>query len=189
MSRDQDDSLRRFNLADVMILVAGPAFGFALARVVLDQIPKNLYRPALSPALRWLGFVREDRTTWVLAASWVLSGLGAAVVATEIRRQSSHRRRRRYRRQGLVVCMAALIALEFGVGLVCVDGLAQGDWNHARSLLLLMQSSPQLIAPAVLVAWFFATWNGVRAHRDWSDRLGRVVGALWLALALALAVV
>jgi hypothetical protein len=176
---------RRFTILDAMVLVAATAVGLTLARPLAGEpFPLHHLKEGLLP---WLApMTRQVILCWSLVVMWTPALL---LLGWKGPRPS---RRRRLTTPGFAACVVATIMLGLEVA------YAASHWAIRRR----MASSPQpneylallrslkheeFIAPSIgfaVAAWWttMALSGRWRPARDWLDRAGRVVGALWIAL-------
>lgn len=162
---------RRFTLLDVMILTAATGVGFALMRLCWPRSGN------MSPhAVREWG----NATLGVGLIAWTLAFLPIRLI----------RPRRRLDRlmcqPGLVACCAALFVIVAGVGGRLLAEIGTQILGRHRSLSEFLHSFWYVydlpVGPAVAAAWLALVLSGRwRPERGWIDRLGRGLGALWIA--------
>jgi hypothetical protein len=164
-------SPRRFGIIDCMGIVAAAAVAVALSRYHLERIPF-----ATTPGV---AIVRVTRSV-ALSLSWMVVALSSV---------GPRPARRRPRPAGVAACIGVLIA----------TGIVFFFWFHAVILSLstsgwadlpwefIPQQIVDPIPPAIAVG---SVWTVLALDRRWRpeswwlDRLGRIVGAYWLADAL-----
>jgi hypothetical protein len=187
MTMQTGDS-RRFGIADGLILIAGVAAGLGFLRALT---------PDIKPQMIWDAFVRPKGGWSLWYAFALITELGvslgipflAAWTPTSLIVQLTKPRaswRRLCRQPGFVACLIAttVIALTVAASLTSV-------W---LSIWVATSSSPDRFLRAYLlggilagsgVLWSWATMRllGVcRPRPTWTDRLGRLTGAAWVAL-------
>jgi hypothetical protein len=179
---------RRFTLADAMALVAAVALGLALSRVWTRLAEERLmsYSRLLADTgpLLWL-----TPFTFRAVQYWpVVAALSPTLLALRTRRPRPGRHRL-FAPPGAIACAAATIAIALESLLNALAIL----WNSFYSvasinvLNLTMATvgalSSTTVGIAVAAAWGATALAGRwRPERTWIDRVGRVVGFLWLAL-------
>ncbi len=175
------DEHRQFTLIDAMMIIAATATGLALDRAVwLDT--------ALWSEIRfWDGSVPRDFRSLVhigvLLSVLPAAMLTVAALALHLR-QPRDRWRRVCRRPGMAACLAATSPLVIGMALVGCARLGKSDFT---ANLLLGYGLPLMAGGAVAAEWSLLVLNGRwRPSPSWLDRLGRLVGLLWLVSIAAL---
>ena len=167
-----DSSHRRaFSLSAAMALVAATAVGIAWARAYASTERRLLVGYAQFPTpiatAAWLG-------KWppFLLAPWT-----AAVLAL-----GSGRNRPRASSPGLAACGVATATLA-AEGLVILGVAAAA---RAPMWWAFFHARPAWPGPAVAGCWIALALGGRwRPEPAWDDRLGRALGAAWIAVALA----
>ncbi|MFO0950854.1 MAG: hypothetical protein U0835_06800 [Isosphaeraceae bacterium] len=166
---------RGFTLQELSVLVAATALGLGLTRSVMEGFPGT-------------GFVRGFRPLiatqrWVALATCPLIPLTvAALVLTNLREPPP--RRRLARKPGFVATAVATLAglLYFIFALLQVALMPPGLYG-GRYLAVIVQGAHVYTGAAVLGAWTSMLLRGSwRPEASALDRLGRVVGASWVAL-------
>ncbi len=173
---------RRFVLIDGMILVAATAVGFALLRVYQGSIAVDMDKSLLWQHHYWGRVDAAQPLLW----SWTM-----AAVVLRLRRPRPEIRRL-LRQPGAVACwVGALITVGMGALTLAVDVIVHRIAGVDRELNRpaikdFFLFSPWVIGAAVASAWMIL-WldRRWRAEPSWVDRLGRVLGVLWIALAVA----
>jgi hypothetical protein len=191
---------QRFRLFDAMVLVAATAVGLSLARY--SQMRYFAWEPAPIPdRVIYYGLILITR--WFYGVLPVVYGLCAAVVATGLR--STRPRREEFTlRPGLAACTAALVALLAAL-IIRLLSYALGRpgvvWSKHPTDVLLATSYGYLWSPeaidsmfmeagvgsisAVIAVWSLQRLCGLwQPVPEWPDRLGRVLGSLFLVWAL-----
>lgn len=165
-----------------MILVAASAIGFSLLRLYQSSVADGMNKSLLWQHHYWS---RVD------AAQPLLWSMTMAAVVLRLR----HPRpalRRLARQPGAVACwVGALLTLGLGVLTVAIEVIVHDIAGIDReldrpSIEDFFLFSPWAIGAAVASAWmtlgFGHRW---RAEPHWIDRLGRILGVAWIALAVA----
>jgi hypothetical protein len=215
---EEPEPVRRFTVADALLLVGVAAVGFALVRQWPNPrwalYPMQLaFYPPQGPSLS-----RQIHRAVSLGGSWTIPFaliLTPALLAARFRRPRPSFDRVA-RQPGTVACAAALIAMilrfsQQAVGSI-VDYLTYASspvrlpsppfqrltipprFSLGRILQdIVLEGFPLLVAPvvgvAVLVAWLVLLANRRwQPERDWVDRCGRVLGSYWIGLAIFTAV-
>jgi len=147
-----------------MILVGASAAGSALARTILNDA---LVMP------RTPMWVARPITYFLLA--WTL-----AFIPLRLRRPRPPLRRL-MGQPGMAACCAVAIVTAIDATSWTIYGM-QIDPQHAREMLArYWRGASQHPGPAVAVTWLgLALSRRWRPEPGWIDRLGRVVGVLWL---------
>ncbi len=182
---------RRFRLSDAMILLAATALGYGIIEGVVRAVGGFLSWSALYAALtaprrhqpRAATLSRLALLTLPLVVTWTLALI-------EIRLLRPRPRFRRLTRQpGMMAACAAGAVIVF-VGLVSFAFVMVLRWeSHAdyfRAVFfvggLTVPFVPILCGLAVLVSWLtLLASRRWRAEPSWVDRLGRALGAVWIA--------
>jgi hypothetical protein len=182
---------RRFRLLDAMILVAATAVGLWLL-ILFDGAFTFRWKDLYEEVTEGLRQFPEEGILPVVRAVG-MAGLGATLLATPLlgfwtqvllplRLIGPRPRRLRLARQpGFIATFAAGVALVI-VG-VAYGALSVGaDFSHTMSEAYLVSVfAPGFIGLAVLVSWLTLLVGGRwRAEPSWIDRLGRVMGAVWI---------
>jgi hypothetical protein len=172
---------RRFAVVDGMILVAASAVGFALAglwgRELTTQLP-TFFLGATSTAAR------------SRFAGGAMAALVPATFAWLVLRRRPPRLhlRRMSRRPGSVACGVAASMLVAHAACLPLSMRTMGGLTSP--FLVAAWYWPESIAAGVLASWALLLVTGRwQAGTDWVDRFGMLIGACWIALPLALAVV
>ncbi len=163
---------RRFTFADLMVLVAATGAGLGLFRPYLASFAGPSFQHS-HPSLRT---IETTYGAWsCVAACWMVALL-------PLQYRGPHPRRGRLaRRPGHVACFVASIALVVGT-------LHQLVRFAFRALTLTPFSFYQLwitvsgnVASAIAGAWLILALSGRwRSDPGWIDRLGRLLGCLWI---------
>jgi hypothetical protein len=176
---------RCFTLLDAMVLVAATAVGLTLARPLSDEpFPLHHLKEGLLPGLAPL--TRHVILGWSLVVTWTLALLVMGWGRSRLLK------RRRFATPGFAACVVAvsMLGLEvaFAASYWAIRGW-MGPSPRVNDYLALLRSLKHgaFIAPSIgfaVAAWWMtmALSSRWRPARDWLDRSGRVVGALWIAL-------
>lgn len=188
---------RRFRVLDAMILVAATAVGCALVNGISaisngESSWQNIYKEVTdllqgqAPA-GWLftamGIAAEFT---VFLVSPIVAMWGVALIP--IRLTGPRPRWRRLARQpGLTAACAATLAASL-IGSYFLSKLLVPS-NQYLGVGWTLVIAQDLIGMAVLAAWMTLILGGRwRAEPSWIDRLGRLIGAFWILLGLAVMV-
>ena len=185
----------RFRLVDAMVLIAAMAVGLTLVRY--SQMRYFAWEPPVPDRVIYHTLIMISMA--VYGALPILYGLCTAVVATGLR--STRPRREEFTlRPGLAACTAALVALLTAL-IVRLLSYAVGNpgvlWSRQPVDLLFATAYAYLLSPhaldsllmeagvgsisAVLAVWAIQHLCGLwHAVPEWPDRLGRVLGWLFL---------
>jgi hypothetical protein len=169
--------IRRFTIADVMILVAAAAVGTLVLRSYLPGLSRQLgLIPTFAPdpwGLWWAHLWLHGPGS-CLVVPWM-----AAVIALRLRRP----RPRLIRFQpGFVACLAGMASLVPGVVWFATirhrPGFQRADgFEQAWAIMT------QWTDTAVLGAWIALLWTRKwRPEPSWIDRMGRALGLYWVLL-------
>lgn len=170
------ESLRRFNLADGMIITAATGASLALLRDA----------PELSAVFIGGNFAHYKSIPLsvrvAIRAVYVLIPWTFAVFLMRLRHPRPPLRRLVFQ-PGMAACGAVTVWLGFKMLLLV---LMLGVPRQRSLVTAYMGDGAGLIswaAPAVAGAWLVLALSGRwRPERGWIDRLGRALGASWLAL-------
>ena len=163
--KPQRTHCRPRRLADAMVLVAAMAAGLSLTRPL---------------AAHW-ATGRDHRMDIFLAAPCVLT-LSLALLTLRLRRPRAGFRRIA-RQPGTMACLAVAIFLAlrapFYLGMACLCTLTPSFWVNR------FVNESLRLGYVVPVAWFILLiTRRRRPEPGWIDRLGRILGAYWIALVL-----
>jgi hypothetical protein len=178
---------RRFTIIDGLVLIAGLATGLGLVRGM---------NPDLTPGEVWDALARPDEG-WSLRYALLLTldlgvilyipfaaGWTPACLLLQLLRPRPRWRRLR-RQPGFVSCLIATVVVAVTVA-VALAGLAMSAWgvqafdgDHPEPRLL----CGFLAGSGALWGWVTMGLCGAcRPSPTWTDRLGRLTGAVWIAL-------
>jgi hypothetical protein len=190
---------RKLFLADVMVLVAVTALGLVCYLALDNSLfrgQRYLFGLFVTPKRGWVAAEVVNRATGITALMLPLFG-GWSIALPLLQLWGPRLDRRRLERQpGLSACLAALTGLATSAGCLGI-ALALRGWVDGTTQFppMFWAYSPALdnpvIFPGVSVAavWVVQAVNGHwRPVPDWPDRLGRILGVLWIAEALLFAV-
>jgi hypothetical protein len=173
---------RPFRLSDAMILIAALGVGFGLLAFSLRLDPHAVFPINFSSFLSFVGSICFDAVQVIppLAAP-----LTAAILVLGLRRPRLPLRRLR-RSPGLVGCFVALVFLTLGGAVTTIGAASQHRFFSGTLLEFIFDVLNN--APASEVGlWVFITWTTLlisgcwRPSPCWLDRLGRGLGAFWIA--------
>lgn len=165
---------RPFTLLDAMLLTAATAVGFVAFR---DYWP--LYFRYNSVASQDRAFNLIVHCPAFLALPWMICVLGLRLKGPR------PRARLLAREPGVVACAAALVAATLGGLKIALwmafrpwRSRADGLWPWDQAWYMIME----YVYPSVAFAWLTLAISGRwRADPGWQDRLGRVLGAYFVA--------
>jgi hypothetical protein len=170
---------RRFNLGDSLILIAGVAAGFALARPAAAFFESSpFFVDPLNPGPGTDAAISRS----LLHATPVLLACSLALLAVSLRRPRPPLRRLA-RRSGFATCAAGAL----GAPLVLLVFLGQGastigGYSEAYTTAL-ASGLPSGVGYLALGAMAVLSMQGrLRPHPSWMDRLGFAAGLGWVAL-------
>jgi len=177
---------RPFRIVDLMVLVAATAVAFAIYR--------NGLRPGIAFTTfggngeAWLFFWMHQVTTF--PAMWSI-----AVFAIDLF-DSRKRRRRAARHAGVIACCAATVAI--AVSSLISSSFYFVHYLEDREAIPRVLSHPRQMHPpppfgeapleAFVGAGILGAWSALAVSRRWRteptgiDRLGRVLGMIWIVL-------
>lgn len=164
--------MRRFRIVDGMILVAASAASAAIARPYMTEFLWEWAMPSINRTL-----VTTDRP--------VMVAVSMAMITLLVLRLSRPRPpiRELARQPGFASCAAATFG--FATGLVRLGCNFAFDWdsfeNRSYQLVAMTITHPAL--GTVPGAWLALLISGRwKAEASWADRMGRLLGAYWIAL-------
>src|SRR5262245_16769334 len=178
---------RRFAISDVLVLIAGLAAGLALARATSPEFTTRQLRDALlRPRGGWTLWHAFGLTLELGMFFFIpfVAGCTPACLLLQLARPRPPWRRLR-RRPGFVACLiaTAFVVVTLSIAMVL---LATSAWEFRLS------SDRYLVAHVLggLLAGFGVTagWSTMklcgacRPAPAWPDRLGRLTGAIWVAV-------
>lgn len=204
---------RRFTLTDAMILTAATAVALGLAKEYSQDFLSFLQQNHSGPWKSWPGTLVSTVLRGILATlpfgmAWTLG------VLTIRLRQPRPAWRRLARQPGLVACLVAPLPAMLRIVSHAVYYVLECSTNFITPARLpsppfvthglpgfpdgfplfwsdIFASAPLLLVPqiglAVAVAWIVLALSGhCRPEPTWIDRLGRVLGACWIVVAVLL---
>jgi hypothetical protein len=172
---------RPFGLGDGLILIAGAAVGLAAAQAVASIDGCGLTVPHVG--LSWsqdIAQVFADVALWLVEPfleAWTLTCLILFL------RPPRPALRRLWRKPGALACLVAaiLMLLMAAVGIVA-DRTMIPSYFHVYVPLLFGSVHA---GAGVASCWMtMLLWNRWRSEPTWLDRLGRLTGAVWIAIAV-----
>jgi hypothetical protein len=185
-----DSGMRRLTLKDVMTLVAATGLGIAWARGGWDWMYLSRLAPVESYGPVWM---MVDRVVRGLPS--LLPCLATVTLAVVCLRMTPPRPRlRRVALQpGASACLAATLAImtsavDFGMSSFWWRAL-RGEsmtWDvvPSHAMEYLFQAAPRA-AIAVGASWLLlCVSRRSKPERSWIDRLGRILGVLWILMAV-----
>jgi hypothetical protein len=172
---------RRFTLLDGMILIGAIAVALGVLRGHPAKIHWRQYWNRSGSNVGW----PDAQFVLYLVVVAMPPAASATLAALTIRlRKPRPKWRRLVRQPGLAACVAVVSAWAVGAtylaALRCLfpNSLASWDTPYLASFVLSM-----LGGFAVIIAWTTqALARSARPERSWVDRLGRLVGAGWVAM-------
>jgi hypothetical protein len=188
----------KFSLADVMILIGATSFGLGGYILLDNQIfsgKRYLFGLLEPPPRGWTSILLANRAAGVLSSMLVMFGAWTFALPIMGLRKAQPVRRRLNRGPGMTACLATLAGMATAVGAggfsfalrQVVDGsinLPGNFWSRG----LFFDNMVIFSGVAVTTAWAVLLATGRwRPTRDGFDRLGRFLGGLWIASALAFA--
>jgi hypothetical protein len=164
--------LRKFTILDGMILVAVTAFG--LAWNVASEKNSFTYNYVFNqgfPILRAL-----NSAMWIFQAHLILWSLAIGAIGLFGPRRLL---RDKVKQPGLAACWAASLAILFKAAWYLPFRLQQDRGNVLTGGLMIQTFEEGMFA--VVGAWMVLAVSGLwEPRRDWIDRVGRVLGVLWI---------
>lgn len=182
------DRARGFTIVEGCILTAGIALGFSLIRAIAPELTKpDSWAYLAYPPGGWSPIAAYER--YICAVVFMMTPLLIACTPAVLILQAAGPRPpwRRLRRQpGFVACLlaTALMAIAAVIGLLCL--LLRGTPASRPTLERSLELFPNigLVGIGILCGWgamkVCGAWRPVPSRRD---RLGRLVGALWVVVA------
>jgi hypothetical protein len=186
--------VRRFGIADGLILVAATAFGLAASRFVFASREARAQISNVSDLLRRApsGWTVSDVLECIAIAGVLLSPClmtwTPACLILRGRGPRPIRRRLRWPPGTLACVVATGTVLLSGAIIAAIGGykLRTGRSHDAWTVYVVLLVSASIQASAA-VPWCWATlWlcGRWRPERSWLDRLGRLLGVTWIALGM-----
>lgn len=190
---------RPFSLFDAMVLVAAMAFGLGGLRaansnlIELAEVFRESFTAIVHPEEGWSAWAWALYQTYGVAASFTVPfacPLTLAVLLLRFRRPRPGIRRLT-RQPGLAACFTAAVTLIPSlvglVGTALVRGQTPTRFPQTTEMERWISYAfilvPAYTGAAVLGAWgLLLVSRRWRAEPSWIDRLGRVIGAYWIAL-------
>ena len=182
----------RFSLGAGMLLIAMTAIGLAATRYVIETMlgGRTSLGDLFSPPERgWSAFMVLRRAQDGVTALLLIVG-GWTLVLPFLRAGSSRGfRTRLLRRPGASACVAAVLGIILGgavmIGTALTARLVDGRLRHSAmewGRFFVLEQLLIYAGVAVGVTWTLQAIAGRwRPSADWVDRLGRVVGVVWIA--------
>jgi hypothetical protein len=178
---------QRFTLLDAMALVAGFAVGLGLVRGVSPIQFLLRYDPVGPTSKDWgRSWTPREWVFWALQTTQnrfyylmpLLATLGVAVLIIRLR-PSRPRRSGLMRQPGIVAMVATSTMAAVWVPFLAILAIRKDlDLTSTQYLYMNMATS---VATAVASSWITLLIGGRwRADPGWCDRLGRVLGILWI---------
>jgi hypothetical protein len=163
---------RPITLADSMILLAAVAGGLTMARAYSLSVFENMRH---AEAIRSLILLQALPTAIVSPLMVVLVPFGLL--------QPRPSRQRLARQPGYVACCAGTVGVALAVAeqVLFRNTSAVNVFTDARTFLFFWASCTGAVEPIVIGAWLLLALSGRwRPEATWVDRLGRVIGAIWI---------
>lgn len=165
-------SRRRFTPVDGFILVAATLVGLVLVWAVwpdLASIARYSWRPRARMSIR----AYESSIVAPILTAWTI-----AIIALRLRTPRP-RPGTLAREPGVAACLAALIAIstELLWALAIEIGVPDRGWRSRFVFQPVCEGAPYAIAGAWLAIAMIGRWT---AASNWVDRLGRIIGLLWM---------
>jgi hypothetical protein len=195
---------RRLRVADLILLVAAVALGFAGGRFIAEFGEINLARDWDDLRSDW----KDDRGRWFQSSTLILHAIdlatptlvacSAAILISRLRNPRP-RRRRLFRQPGFLGLVAALAVYSWYMAEVLggflyeellptaysenfVIDLQELSASFVDAVFAWSQAASHM-GMAVALAWVVAGAGGrLRPEPSWVDRAGRAMGVAWIAL-------
>jgi hypothetical protein len=178
-----------------MLLIAATAVGLAAMRYFIGSRLGNetsLTELLDRPERGWDAVQVLRRAQDVLVLPLPVVGGWTLVLPLVQARRPGGLRRRLLREPGATACVAALLGIATGAAVMAgpalTGRLVGGRLRHDVTDWIAYFALEHLLAhagAAVAVAWALQALAGRwRPSRDWDDRLGRLLGALWIGAGL-----
>lgn len=177
----RDASHQRITLFDMMVLIAATAVGFALARAEMTYFRWGARGGSAMPHV-WL-------TDCVRVASCVPMTLMFALFTLRFRGPRPAFRNIA-QQPGMAACCAAIMSVAFGVLLAIPRAAASARSGEELSIetFAIIVVNILGLGYSVAAAWLTLLLAvGWRPERSWQDRLGRALGAYWIAALIVVA--
>jgi hypothetical protein len=181
------DVRRRFGIADGLILIAGLAAGLGLVRTVAPGVSPDQIRDAFArPNQEWSAwgvFATSLELSSILAVPFLAGWTPACLLIQCTAPRPAWRRL--IRQTGFVACLipTGVVSITVATVSVCVRLTI---WKAENSSIPYFKShllGGLLAGSGVLWSWVTMGLCGVgRPRPTWTDRLGRLTGAAWVAV-------
>lgn len=169
---------RRFSLIDGMILVASMAPGFAMCRILVEEIPGNFLRELA------IGSVWNAIAYGIALATPVLVTMTPGLLILRLRRPRRAGKRLWRSRGALNLAALSVVALVGGCSLWLSFRLSPGGPPDSYQIVVILFLLSTLLGTASGSIAIACTLFGLRGRSlDWVDHLGRIWGWLWIVLA------
>jgi hypothetical protein len=181
------EARRRFTLSDGLIVIAGLAGGLAVTRAMTPDITlAGLLDSILRPRGGWtISYARDFALEFsVIFVVPFVAGWTPACLLLQF--GSPRPRWHRLRRQpGFVACLIPSVVAAFAVGVL---GVVLPTWGWSSASLRDRALIPVILGGGAAGSGVFWSWVAMRLtgtcrpSPNWTDRLGRFTGAVWVAL-------
>lgn len=187
--------LPRFSLGVGMILIAATGVGLAAIRYFIGTMldgQTSLTGLLSEPERGWNAVEVLRRAQDLLAALLPIFGGWTLVLPLVQVRRPGGLRRRLLRKPGVTACISALLGIALGACVMAgsaltgriVDGrlrLPLAGWFRYFALEQLLIYAGVAVAAVWVMQAFAGRW---KPSGDWVDRLGRLLGLLWISAGL-----
>jgi hypothetical protein len=166
---------RKMNLVDLMILVAAVSAGLGLARMALPEDVQRRQGLAALPGYRIVLYV-HDATTPCVAM------LSIAAVVLRLRRPRPGLVEM-VQQPGFLACVVAIFGMIMCVAMSALAVTPTTRFRMDSLFFILSVWNGMTVGFAWFGWWINSRW---KAEPSWIDRLGRALGAAWIALPVLL---
>ena len=163
-------------MLDLLVLIAATAAGFGAIRALApdNEVFVAPYSPTTPPT--WINRGAVTASNWALYLAPLVAAWTMGTLILRLRRPRP-RFRRLALQPGWVACCAAAVGIGVGVVMTAI-GIA-GRYGVMQYFELVTYP----VGVAVAAAWTHLAVSGRwRPERSWVDRMGRVMGIVWLAM-------
>jgi hypothetical protein len=173
--------IRRFSIADAMILIVATSIGIVLVRAILPNILAGIMSIVADfahPPKQGASATVDAWLVALLAASPLLAAWTVALLLLHLRRPRPHLNCM-LRQPGAVACVIATLGMAFCATWV-IPMWVRGDSALLVALRFVYHGD---VGVAVLGGWAVLVLSGRwRPEPSWLDRAGRIIAVTWIAV-------
>jgi hypothetical protein len=176
-------TIRKFNVADAMLLIMATAIGIVLVRAIFPNISamiKSILADLAHPPKQGASATDDAWQVALLAGAPLLAAWTVALLLSRLGRPRPQLRRM-LRQPGAVACAVATLAMAVDATWIIPI------WVRNASPLMAAYSfvCHVDVGFAVLGSWAVLVLSGrCRPEPSWIDRAGRIIGAIWIGAAV-----